>query len=190
MQINGLNNVKNINYRGFISSSSLYKNYAKEYAKEIKAQDIGWKELRQFINTIRAINNDGSSEEFIIDVIPGVFSEKNWFIKYGNYCSKADSYDSKLYDENSEGTRLLKRDALRKIIEFGKDYFGLRTLKKPIPEFIQADKRLGVASNYYSESRKAKNKPYAARLISMSEIYKNKAESIISEIRKKVIDEL
>ena len=190
MQIRRMNNYSLvINSKGTIRSS-LYQNYAKEYAKGIKANDIGWIELRQFINTIRAIKTDGKEDEFVFDIVPGLYNSKNWYIKYGDYCKKNELYELSTHKDDDKSIENLKHDALRKIVQFGKEYFGLRILNKPIKEFNKVNMHLKIASNYFAESRKPKNKSVAEKLISISQKHKTKAEDAIVDIKLEVINQL
>ena len=174
------------NFRGSIKNTDLFRNYALEYAKGIKIGDDDWTKLKMFINTVKAVKKDGTSNELIIDKI-GSANKQLWQIKYGSYNRQDEHFKSEIYNNKGYGQDELARDAFTRIIQFGKEHFGLAELTKPVEEFSPANVFLRRADNFAGKSRQAKSRDVAVKLAENAKREENKAEEAISEIRTKLL---
>lgn len=185
MKIYSVKNYENSNllsYKGTVKPTDLYKNCAKEYARNISVSDDAWSKIHLFINTIRALRNDGSKNEFILDTIMTP-KGKLWYIKYGDYCNQDEFFDTDIYIGKSYGRECLEEDAFRKVIQFGKEYFGLEMINKPIEEFNQVKKYLKRANLLIAKSRTEKDKDTARKLVEKSDKERQKANIEIEDIK-------
>ncbi|MBO6087254.1 hypothetical protein J6P92_02785 [bacterium] len=181
-------NRQNYYFTGSVKSLPLYKNYALEYAKGIKLDSPDWAKLKMFINTIRAVKNDGTNYELIIDTV-AKGSGKNWLVRYGDYIRTTDSFETKyfnpeIYDEN------IGKSAFYKIVQFGKEYFGLRELTKPLTEFSPADQFLRNVNLYSSKARQTKNRDASQNLTEKASKELQRGEEAISGIRLNILNNL
>lgn len=183
------NNSYKSNFTGSVKDLPLYTNYALEYAKGVKVTDGDWSKLKIFINTIRAIKNDGTNNELIIETVQKG-NNKNWFIKYGDYITVSDVFETKNFNPSSYSDKKTGKDAFYKIVEFGKKHFGLPEVSKPITEFTPANPFLKRATNFLSKSRSARDKDTARSLEAKVALENQKAEDAISSIKSKILSEL
>ena len=175
-------------FNGTIKDTPLLKNYAIEYAKNIKISDSDWPKLKIFINTLRAIKKDNTTDEFIIDTIK-TSKGRQWFLKYGDYLKKDEIYPGLQYS-SLYGYNIHKEDVFRKVVDFGKEHFGYRIISKPIEEFMPANKYLKNANKFLSASRLDKNKFVKEKLLEKAQREEKKANDAIATIRMAVLDNL
>lgn len=181
------NYTNNTNFTGTVKNSPLY-NFAAEYAKSIEVSSPDWDKLKLFINTIRAIKNDDTKNEFIIDTVEKNF-KKRWLVKYGNYESNLDIFTAGNQDLNKYDEKTGK-NAFHRIIEFGKRYFKISAISKSIQEFSPSKNHLKMANIYKLHAKKPKNKDVASRLIAKADIEIIRAEKKIKPIRENLLDNL
>jgi hypothetical protein len=185
MQINNYSS-NTPNFNGVIKNTDLFKNYALEYAKGIKAGDNDWVKLKMFINTIKEIKIDGTSNEFVLDKI-GAPQKQLWQIKYGNYNKQDDFFNSDIYNKKSYGNAALSSDAFQKVINFGKEYFGLAKLNTPIKEFLPAEPCLKRASMLERKAKLERNRDTSMKFAQKIQNEKDNAESLIKEAKSKLL---
>jgi len=188
MQITNYNN-SSPKFCGVIKNTDLFRNCALEYAKGIKVGDDDWTKLKMFINTVKAIKNDGTSNEFIINKI-GSPQKQLWNIKYGSYIKQDEYFKSDIFNGKEYGYEVLRKEAFKKIIEFGKEHFGLKELSKPIDEFLPAKIYLKRANNFANKSKAEKSRDISTRLEIKAQREVNRAEAAISEIREKLLSSI
>ena len=176
-------------FTGTIKQTELFKNYALEYARGIKVGDEDWSKLKMFINTIRAVKNDQTSDEFVIDKI-GSANRQLWYIKYGDYLNQNEYYRSDIYNQKTYGKDALAREVFKKVIQFGKEHFGLGILSKPIEEFSPANVFLKRANNYANKSRIAKDRDSSIRLAQKAQTEEARAEETISQIKSRLLSNI
>ena len=180
---NSYNNNMHPKFEGSLKSTYLLDNAALEYAKRIKVTDSNWPKLTMFINTIRAIKNDGTANEFVIDLI-NHGKVQLWSVRYGDkYCRQDELFRSDIYRGKSYGQNVLEEDAFKKIVEFGKEYFGINAITKPIEEFKPADKFLKRVNMFSSKSKQARDRDTATKLMNSAKREEAKAEDEISMVR-------
>ncbi|MBO6181842.1 hypothetical protein J6O86_09175 [bacterium] len=185
MQINNYSS-NTPNFNGVIKNTDLFKNYALEYAKGIKAGDNDWAKLKMFINTIKEIKNDGTSNEFVLDKI-GAPQKQLWQIKYGNYNKQDEFFHSEIYNKKSFGHDALSSDAFQKVINFGKEHFGLGKLNMPIQEFLPAEPCLKRASMLERKAKLERNRDTSMKFAQKIQNEKDNAESLIKEAKSKLL---
>lgn len=184
MQINNSNNCTNFN--GVIKNTDLFKNYALEYAKEIKAGDNDWVKLKMFINTIKEIKNDGTTDEFVLDKI-GAPQKQLWKIKYGNYNKQDEFFNSEIYNKKSFGHDVLCSDAFQKVINFGKEHFGLTKLNMPISEFLPAEPNLKRVSMLERKAKLERDRDTSMKFAQKIQNEKDNAEALIKEAKIRIL---
>lgn len=177
------------NFKGSIKNTQLFTDCAMEYARNIKISDPDWAKLKMFINTIRAIKADKASDEFIIDTRK-VQGGRLWFLKYGDYIKQDEYFKSEIYYGKSFGRALLEEDVFKRIVKFGKEYFGYKTVSKPIEEFSPANKYLKNAGRFISASKKKNNINVKAKLLENAEREERKAQTAISKIHSIILNNL
>lgn len=174
------------NFNGTIKQTRLFKDYALEYARGIKVTDPEWSKLKIFINTIRAIKADKSADEFIIETRK-VPKEQLWYIKYGDYLKQSEYFKNDFYNGKNYGQEVLAEDVFKKVVQFGKEYFGLPEVSKPIEEFAPADKYLKNANNFFAKSRKTKDRDTINKLMENSKREEQKADEAIAAARTRIL---
>ncbi len=185
MQINNYNNYTP-NFSGVIKNTDLFKNYALEYAKGIKTGDNDWVKLKMFINTIKEIKNDGTTDEFVLDKI-GVPQKQLWQIKYGNYNKQDEFFNSGIYNKKEFGHDVLSREAFQKVINFGKEHFGLAKLNMPISEFLPAEPFLKKASMLERKAKLERNRDTSMKFAQKIRNEKENAESLIKDAKSRLL---
>ena len=185
MQIENYNN-RTPNFNGVINKTDLFKNYALEYAKGIKAGDNDWIKLKMFINTIKEIKNDGTTNEFVLDKI-GAPQKQLWQIKYGNYNKQDEFFNSEIYNKKSFGHDVQSSDAFQKVINFGKEYFGLAKLSTPITEFSPAEQHLKKASMLERKAKLERNRDTSMKFAQKIQSEKDNAEAQIKEAKHRIL---
>ena len=174
------------NFNGTIKQTRLFKDHALEYAKDIKVTDPEWSKLKIFINTIRAIKSDKTGNEFIIDT-QNTSKGQLWYIRYGDYLNQGEYFKSDIYYGKPYGQDVLSEDVFKKVVQFGKEYFGLPTVSKPIAEFAPADKFLRSASNFFGKAKKARDRDIAIRLMENSKKEEKKADDTIAAAKAHIL---
>lgn len=174
------------NFNGTIKPTRLFKDYAVEHARDIKVTDQEWPKLKIFINTIRAIKADKNADELIIDTIKTPKGQL-WYLKYGDYLKQGEYFKSEIYNGKDYGPKVLEEDVFKKVVQFGKEYFGLPTVSKPIEEFAPAEKFIRSANNFFAKSKKARDRDTATKLMENSKKEEQKAEEAISSARSKIL---
>ena len=177
------------NFNGTIKPTRLFKDYALEYAKEIKVSDPEWSKLKIFINTIRAIKADQTKNEFIIDTTK-TSKGQLWFLKYGDYMKQGEYFKSDIYNGKSYGQDLLGEDVFKKIVQFGKEHFGIATVSKPIDEFSPAEKFIRFANNFFIKAKKTKDRDTIIRLMENSKKEEKKADDSIAAARAMILNNI
>ncbi len=172
---------------GVIKKTDYLTNYALDYARGIKLGDSEWVKLKMFINTLKAVKADKSQNVFELEKI-GSAKAPLWSVKYGDYVKQDEFFKSNLYNNKSYGKEVLSSDAFNRVIQFGKDYFGLSKLTMPIEEFAPANKFLKLSNMFAQKSRIAKDKDSAVKLFEKARKEELKAEESIAGIRKRVLD--
>ena len=183
------NTYSNPYFTGTVKSTYLYDKFAKTYARTIKVGDSDWPKLGMYINTIRAIKNDGTNNEFILDTIGLDFGIKNLFIKYGNYTKQDEVFKSSEFASVS-GQEELAKEVFNRIVQFGKEYFGLAEVSKPISEFAPAKLHLRRANDFNSRVKTAKDSDTSKKLMIKASREIAKAEEAVSALKSEVINNL
>ena len=190
-----INSVQSNNYNskfsftGNVKRTPLYVNYALKYAKKIDVSSNDWSKLKLFINIIRAVKRDGTNNVLVLDTV-----QKNnktyWQISYGNYTNTNGVYNPVNYNLLKHSEEKIQKDAFNKILEFGKEYFGIRMLTKPINEFSSINKYLKRANLFLSKSHEPQNKSVAKRLETKAHKEILKCGLLLEEPRMEVFKDL
>lgn len=187
------NSYSHVQFNGTVKNTFLLNQCAKEYAKTIQVNDGDWLNFRMFVNTIKAIKNDGSKDEFWVDTLEGS-DGKLWGLRYGEYFKRGrGKYNgkSRLDKDITLKERMeLGREVVAQIIDFGIDYFGKKVLKTPIKEFSFIDNQLKISNMLYGKSKLPQNTDVSDKLIEKAEKAVMRAKVDASEKKEEVLNNL